>query len=83
MLNFLNNQPIMYTTVAGFYENGQIHFTESPPVQTKSKTKVFVTFIDDTSPKAIRKLGSWEGKYSISDDFNEPLDDLSIIRFNS
>ena len=73
----------MYTTVAGFYENGQIHFTESPPVQTKTKTEVFITFVDDTSPKAVRKLGSWEGKYSIPDDFNEPLDDLPTIRFNS
>lgn len=72
----------MYTAVNGIYENGQLILTERPP--TTRKTKVVVLFLDEKSPddeiskpqKGVR-LGSLEGKYSVPDDFNDPLDDLS------
>ncbi len=69
----------MYTAVNGIYENGQLILTERPP--TTQKTKVVVLFLDEkpstdsmeASPKGVR-LGSLEGKYSIPDNFNDPLD---------
>jgi hypothetical protein len=71
----------MYTAVNGIYEDGQLILTERPP--TTRKTKVVVLFLDEkpsvdpleVSPKGVR-LGSLEGKYSIPENFNDPLDDL-------
>jgi hypothetical protein len=71
----------MYTAVNGIYENGQLTLTEQPP--TTRRSKVVILFLDEQdesspggdSPKGVR-LGSLEGKFSIPDDFNEPLDDL-------
>lgn len=80
----------MLTAIQGIYENGQIILDEVPPVQ--GRTKVVVTFLDEKLPvepkprkadslagsgKEGVRLGSWEGKYSLPDDFNEPLDDLA------
>lgn len=71
----------MYTAVNGIYENGQLTLTEGPP--TTRRTKVVILFLDElegNSPgtdvsKGVR-LGSLEGKFSIPEDFNAPLDDL-------
>ena len=71
----------MYTAVNGIYENGQLTLTERPP--TTRRSKVVILFMDEPesdiasagSLKGVR-LGSLEGKYSIPDDFNAPLDDL-------
>lgn len=68
----------MLNTVIGTYENGQITFDEQPP--TKSKSRVFITFIEDNSSKITknkRVLGSLKGKINIPDDFNAPLEDLN------
>jgi len=67
----------MLTAIKGYYDHGQIILTEQPPVQTK--TAVIVTFLEEekkenVSPKRI--LGRLEGKIKISDDFNDPLEDL-------
>ena len=67
----------MLTTIKGYYDHGRIVLEEIPPVETK--TEVMVTFL--TSETKItsdgkRKLGGLEGKVSIPEDFNEPLDDL-------
>ncbi|WP_288429716.1 hypothetical protein [uncultured Spirosoma sp.] len=69
----------MLTTVRGIYQNGQIILHETPSVQ--DGTEVFVTFLNEVKPnepvsKGGVRFGSWAGKYSIPDDFNEPLDDL-------
>ena len=68
----------MLTTVKGTYENGQVFLEEIPP--TKTKMEVIITFLGEIKVKKNKKqgvkLGSWEGKYAIPDDFNEPLDDL-------
>lgn len=70
----------MLTTIRGVYEEGKIILSEEPPV--KSKAEVMVTFLDDSNRdqqvKGKKKiiLGLLEGKIKISDDFNEPLDDL-------
>jgi hypothetical protein len=67
----------MLTTIKGYYDHGQITLQEIPPV--KSKTEVMVTFLtEDTTTKehSKRKLGGLEGKVTIPEDFNAPLDDL-------
>jgi hypothetical protein len=74
----------MYTAIKAIYENGQVLLQEPPP--TTEKTNVIVMFIKD-EPEQVEnqhkgvKMGSLAGKgYSIPDDFNEPLDDLSEYR---
>lgn len=69
----------MLTTLSGTYRNGTIILDEVPPIN--HDVPVIVTFLeDDKRQKATGKgvrLGSWNGKYSLPDDFNEPLDDLA------
>lgn len=67
----------MLTTIMGYYDNGHIVLVEQPPVHTK--TEVIVTFLTEEKrpdkPKE-RKLGLLKGKIFVSDDFDEPLEDL-------
>lgn len=73
---YLSKQKIMLTAVKGFYENGQVILSETPPVT--EKTEVIVTFLPvqgNNGANRIR-LGSLEGLISVPDDFNEPLDEL-------
>lgn len=70
----------MYTAIKGIYENGKITFTEEPPVKTKAE--VVITFLAEQD-KAIKEvpnkkvtLGLLEGKIKLSEDFNDPIDDL-------
>lgn len=72
----------MYSAVNGIYENGQLILTERPP--TTRRTKVVILFLDESvpdnttvGPSAGVRLGGLAGKYSITDDFNAPLDDLN------
>lgn len=73
----------MYTAVNGIYEDGQLVLTERPP--TTRKTRVVVLFLDEKAaidglskePAKGVRLGSLEGKYSVPDNFNDPLEDLS------
>ena len=68
----------MLTTIKGVYDHGKITLIEPAPVKTKAD--VMVTFLpaEDNTPKGQRKiiLGMLEGKITLPDDFNEPLDDL-------
>ena len=68
----------MLTTIKGIYDNGQIVLDEMPPI--KNKSKVVVTVLEEiespASPIKKRPFGSLKGKIGISDNFNEPLDDL-------
>ncbi|UFH55024.1 hypothetical protein [Spirosoma sp. KNUC1025] len=77
----------MLTAIQGTYENGQIIWDETPPVQ--KRTKVIVTFLEDepivdgknrkdvpSDMQGIR-FGSLAGKVSTPTDFNEPIDDLN------
>ena len=66
----------MLANIKGTYENGKIVLDEVPPI--KNKSKVVVTFIEETQPSSPqkRRLGSLKGKIGIPDNFNEPLDDL-------
>ena len=65
----------MLTTVKGVYENGQVIFSEVPPVT--ERTEVIITFLTEEKrePKK-RKLGGLKGLGSLPDDFDEPLDEL-------
>ncbi|MEZ0611049.1 hypothetical protein ACAW74_21225 [Fibrella sp. WM1] len=69
----------MLTTLSGTYRDGAIILNEAP--QIDHEVPVLVTFLQETTPllaeqKGIR-LGSWKGKYSLPDDFNDPIDDLA------
>ncbi|MCU0339675.1 MAG: DUF2281 domain-containing protein [Spirosomaceae bacterium] len=69
----------MYASVNGVFEDGRLILLESPP--TTKKSKVVVTFLEelDTLPKSTtrkRPFGIAKGTIQLSDDFNEPLDDL-------
>lgn len=67
----------MLTAIKGTYQNGQVILDE--PAPTNKTVPVLVTFLekeDQQSNKPNRIIGSLEGKISIPDDFNEPLDDL-------
>jgi hypothetical protein len=68
----------MLTAIQGTYENGQITLKETP--NTDHKMNVIVTFLEEEilNVKTLkpRVPGSLKGKISISDDFNEPLEDL-------
>ena len=69
----------MLTTVKGVYENGQVIFSEVPPVT--ERTEVIITFLTEEKkePKK-RTLGLLEGKAKLPDDFDEPLDELKDYR---
>ncbi|RDB05007.1 DUF2281 domain-containing protein [Runella aurantiaca] len=73
----------MYTAIKGIYENGVLTFLE--PVPNLEKSEVLVMFLNEEKPTktkkripgSLKRLGELQGKrYSIPDDFNEPLDDL-------
>ncbi|WP_232563457.1 hypothetical protein [Spirosoma oryzicola] len=71
----------MYKAIEGIYENGNLTLTELPP--TMKKSKVVVLFMEEQEWQKTSgdhkgvKLGSLAGQYSIPDNFNDPLDDLS------
>lgn len=66
------------TILQGIYENGQITLVEKP--KNDHKMNVSVIFYEEeilnTKILKPRVPGSLKGKIRISDDFNEPLDDL-------
>ena len=67
----------MLTTIEGIYEDGQVTFKETPPL--KKKVKVLVTFMEETDSSRLlkkRPLGTMKGTIKMSDDFNDPIDDL-------
>ncbi len=68
----------MLTAIKGIYQNGRVILEE--PAPTNETVPVLVTFLEkEEQPgnlKPKRVIGSLEGKISIPDDFNEPLDDL-------
>ncbi|AUD02436.1 DUF2281 domain-containing protein [Spirosoma pollinicola] len=70
----------MLTAIKGIYDNVQIIWDEVPPVQ--KRTKVIVTFLEESSPSQLNQIkkregGSMKGEVWMSDEFNEPLDDLN------
>ena len=68
----------MLTTIKGIYDHGQIILAEQPPSEIKAD--VIVTFLKEEEAKPLSKnqirFGGLEGKLTIPDDFNEPLDEL-------
>jgi len=67
----------MLTTIKGIYSDGKIILNEDPPVKTKAD--VIVTFLtnENAENKQVkRKPGGLEGKVTLPEDFNDPLDDL-------
>ncbi|WP_031528177.1 DUF2281 domain-containing protein [Dyadobacter crusticola] len=66
----------MWTTIEGVFENGQVTLSEEPPVTDRAK--VSITFIEEkhSSIRRDRELGTMKGTIRMSDDFDEPLDDL-------
>ena len=65
----------MTTTIEGIYENGQITLNELPKDIKKAQVKViFEEEIKENTGK--RKMGIFKGTITMSDDFDEPLDEL-------
>ena len=73
----------MYTALKGIYENGVLRLLE--PAPDVSRSEVLVTFLNETKSKSevdrqpggLLRLRKLKGKkLSISDDFNDPIDDL-------
>jgi hypothetical protein len=73
----------MYTGINGIFENGQVILEEAPP--TTQKTRVVVMFMNEDvshksakrTPGSLKRLGELMGKkFSLPENFNEPLDDL-------
>ncbi|GAB4030973.1 DUF2281 domain-containing protein [Spirosoma gilvum] len=69
----------MLTAIQGTYDHGQIILDEVPSIQ--KRMKVIVTFLeeetDSTNDKRKRQGGSMKGEVWMTDDFNDPLDDLN------
>ncbi len=65
-------------TIKGTYENGQIVLNEQP--KTFTKAEVVVHFKEEAAKnEATAKkspFGILRGAFTLSDDFDEPLDDL-------
>ncbi len=67
----------MYIAINGTYENG--NFTLEEPVPTVKKSKVVILFTEEITATSLQKRQPGGLKHlggSISDDFNEPLEDL-------
>lgn len=68
----------MLTFIEGTYENGQVVLKHPPEIPTK--TKVVVIFeealVETPQPKTKRPFGISKGAFTLSPDFDEPLDDL-------
>ncbi len=67
----------MLATVTGTYKNGQIILDEELPIKTNT-AKVIVTVVEEIEKPEIpiRTPGLMKGAFWISDDFNDPIDDL-------
>ena len=66
----------MLTALKGIYRNGRIILHETPPVQ--EETDVIVTFLEkEEGGRHNRQGGSMKGEVWMTDDFNEPLNDLN------
>jgi hypothetical protein len=65
----------MLTDIRGYYEDGKVIPLEDVPAHSKSEV-IIRFFSEDTLQKKERVPGSLKGKIWITDDFNEPLDDL-------
>jgi hypothetical protein len=65
----------MLTAIQGYYEKGRVTLKEDPHIT--AKTKVIVTFLQEEASLPVkRRLGLLEGKITIPEDFNDPIDDL-------
>jgi hypothetical protein len=66
----------MLTAITGTLENGQITLDEQPPMTQKAR--VVVTILDEVkeSEKPKIQFGRMKGNFWMSDDFNDPIDDL-------
>lgn len=66
----------MTKTYEGIFENSYVVFKEVPEIPKNAKVKViFEEKGEGTVPKK-RKLGTMKGNFKMSDDFDEPLEEL-------
>lgn len=68
----------MLATVTGTYRNGQIILDEELPIKDYD-VKVIVTIVEESvenQEKPKRTPGLMKGAFWMSDDFNDPIDDL-------
>lgn len=77
-LTIFEKRDIMLATIKGVYEHGKITVTEKPPID-ETKADVLITFLPGKKKENSlnkRILGGLEGKISVSENFNEPLNEL-------
>jgi len=72
-------------TIKAIYDEG--NFTLLQPIPVTQRYNVFITFVEPLENETVKKtqtnklprstaLGLWENKVWISDDFNEPLEEM-------
>lgn len=66
----------MWTGVEGYYENGKVTLKESPPFAEGTEVVVMFPSKANNVISKKRKLGLLEGKITVADDFDEPIEDL-------
>jgi Protein of unknown function (DUF2281) len=66
----------MTTTIEGIYENGKITLNELPKNIEKAQVKVVFEEVEKKGETGKRKMGIFQGTITMSDDFDEPLDEL-------
>lgn len=66
----------MTTTIEGIYENGKITLNELPKNIEKAQVKVVFEEVEKKGETRKRKMGIFKGTITMSDDFDEPLDEL-------
>jgi ribosomal protein S3AE len=66
----------MTTTIEGIYENGQITLNELPKDIKKANVKVVFEGEEIKENTGKRKMGIFKGTITMSDDFDEPLEEL-------
>ena len=71
----------------GYFENGRFYNNERQIVKIPEQYKVYITLFDERIEKKLKPeshekrpfsdlFGEWSGKIWMSDDFDEPLDEM-------
>jgi hypothetical protein len=66
----------METIIAGIYENGHVLLDRQPDSKVKARVKVIFEEITDTETPKKRQFGIGKGSIQMTEDFNDPLEDL-------
>lgn len=68
----------MFPAIKGYYDNGQVFLSEDSPVS--AKTNVIIMFLPEDGQIKQSKQRVWgtlQGKIAVSDDFDNPIEDMN------